>query len=148
MLRIVHPAAGALALVIIAAFWLSTVGVELFGSLATVATVKAAIPWGFLVLIPALMAAGSSGFALSQGRRAGLVGAKMKRMRVIAANGVLVLVPSALFLAHRAAAGAFDGTFYGVQAIELIAGAANIMLLGLNMRDGLKMKGRLRRRLA
>jgi hypothetical protein len=32
-----------------------------------------------------------------------------------------------------------------VQALELAAGAANITLLGLNMRDGLKMKGWLRR---
>ena len=34
----------------------------------------------------------------------------------------------------------------GAQAIELAAGATNIALLGLNMRDGLKMKGRLRRK--
>jgi len=32
-----------------------------------------------------------------------------------------------------------------VQALELAAGAVNITLLGLNMRDGLRMKGRLRR---
>jgi len=148
MLRFVHPAAGALALVTIASFWLSTAGAELFGSLAAVAAVKTAIPWGFLVLVPALMVTGGSGFALSGGRRAGLVGAKMKRMRIIAANVVLVLVPSAFFLAHNASDGAFDGTFYAVQAIELMAGAVNLALLGLNMRDGLKMKGRLRRRLA
>ena len=35
-----------------------------------------------------------------------------------------------------------------VQALELVAGATNITLLGLNMRDGLRMKGRLRRRSA
>ena len=100
------------------------------------------------MLIPALMAAGASGFALSKGRRAGLVGAKVKRMPLIAANGILVLIPSALFLAHKAAAAEFDNTFYAVQALELAAGAANIALLGLNMRDGLKMKGRLRRQSA
>jgi len=31
-----------------------------------------------------------------------------------------------------------------VQAIELIAGAINLTLMGLNMRDGLRMAGRLR----
>jgi hypothetical protein len=36
--------------------------------------------------------------------------------------------------------------FYAVQALELVGGAANITLLSLNMRDGLRMKGRLRRR--
>ena len=35
--------------------------------------------------------------------------------------------------------------FYAVQALELAAGAASITLFGLNMRDGLKMKGWLRR---
>jgi hypothetical protein len=32
-----------------------------------------------------------------------------------------------------------------VQALELAAGATNITMLGLNTRDGLKMKGRLAR---
>ena len=65
-------------------------------------------------------------------------------MPLIAANGVLVLIPSALFLASEARAAEFDASFYVVQALELAAGATNITLLGLNMRDGLKMKGRLR----
>jgi len=55
------------------------------------------------------------------------------------------LIPSALFLASKAKAAEFDTGFYAVQALELAAGAANITLLGLNMRDGLKMKGRFRR---
>ena len=48
--------------------------------------------------------------------------------------------------AFALAAASFDAAFYTVQAIELLAGAANITFLGLNMRDGLKMKGRLRRK--
>jgi hypothetical protein len=148
MLKFIHPAAGAIALLTILTFWLSTAFAELFGSHSTVVAVKTAIPWGFLLLIPALMAAGGSGLALSKGRRAGLVGAKLKRMPLIAANGILVLIPSALFLAHEAAAAEFDTAFYAVQALELAAGAANIALLGLNLRDGLKMKGRLRRQSA
>ncbi|MGO9773237.1 MAG: hypothetical protein ACLPSW_27565, partial [Roseiarcus sp.] len=68
-----------------------------------------------------------------------------KRMPFIAANGVLILIPSALFLASKASAGVFDTSFYAVQALELIAGATNLTLLGLNMRDGLRLKGRLRR---
>jgi len=65
-------------------------------------------------------------------------------MPLIAANGVLVLIPSAPFLAFKARADELDGAFYAVQALELAPGAANIALLGLNMRDGLKMKGWLR----
>jgi hypothetical protein len=69
-------------------------------------------------------------------------------MPLIAANGLLVLIPSALFLAAKARAGEFDTTFYAVQALELAAGATNLILLGLNMRDGFKLSGRFRRRKA
>ncbi len=65
-------------------------------------------------------------------------------MPFIAANGIAVLIPSALFLASKARAGDLD--VYVVQAIELLASAVNIVLLSLNMRDGFKMKGRFRRR--
>ena len=146
MIKTIHPLAGTLALLTIATFWLSTALAELFASEATVAIVKTAIPWGFLVLIPALMAAGGSGFALAGKRRGGVIGTKIRRMPLIAANGILILIPSALFLASKASAGEFDTGFYVAQTLELAAGAANITLLGLNMRDGLKMKGRLRRK--
>ena len=146
MIKIVHPIAGAFAILTIATFWLSTALSELFGTQAVVTAVKTAIPWGFLLLIPSLAAAGGSGFVLAKGRRAGLVGAKIKRMPLIAANGILVLIPSALFLAFKAKAAELDAVFYTVQALELAAGVTNITLLGLNMRDGLALKGRLRSR--
>jgi hypothetical protein len=146
MIKIIHPVAGAVAIVTITTFWLSTAFSELFGSEATVTAVKAAIPWGFLLLIPALAAAAGSGIELTNGRRVGPIGAKLKRMPWIVGNGILILIPSALFLASKAKAAEFDGLFYSVQALELVAGAANITLLSLNMRDGLKMKGRFRRR--
>ena len=145
MLKIIHPLAGALAITTIATFWLSTILSELFGTQATIIAVKSAIPWGFLLLIPAMAAAGGSGAVLARGRRGGVLGTKMKRMQIIAANGLLVLIPAALFLASKAKAVEFDAVFYAVQALELVAGATNITLLGLNMRDGLRMKGRLRR---
>jgi len=145
MIKLIHPIAGAVAIATIATFWLSTALSELFGSHALVTSVKTAIPWGFLLLIPALATAGSSGVILAKGRRAGLIGAKFKRMPFIAANGILVLIPSALFLASKAQAAEFDSIFYAVQTFELLAGATNISLLGLNVRDGLKMKGWFRR---
>jgi hypothetical protein len=91
------------------------------------------------------MTAGGTGFVLSKGSRPGMISAKLKRMPLIAANGVLVLIPAALFLASKARAGEFDTAFYVVQALGILAGATNITLLGLNMRDGLRLNGRLRR---
>ncbi|WP_324698837.1 hypothetical protein [Novosphingobium sp. RL4] len=139
MKRIIHPVAGGLALLTIAAFWVSTILSEIFGSAATIAVVKTTIPWGFLLLVPALAATGGSGFSLANGNRKGLVGKKARRMPFIAANGVLILIPAALYLSHKASNGSFDTSFYTIQAVELVAGAANLFLLSLNMRDGLQL---------
>ena len=144
MLKTMHPIAGALALVLITTFWLSTVMAEVFAGPELVALVKAAIPWGFLLLVPLLALAGLSGFRLAGKMCGPLVAAKRRRMPIIAANGIVVLIPCALFLASKAEAGAFDASFYAVQAIELVFGAINIALMAMNMRDGLRMKGRRR----
>lgn len=145
MAKAIHPVAGAIGLLTIATFWLSTVLSEAFGTHALVTSVKTTIPWGFLLLIPALALAGGSGISMAKGAKTGLVGAKARRMPFIAGNGVLILIPAALFLAAKARAGEFDSMFYAAQTIELIAGATNLALLGLNMRDGLKLTDRLRR---
>jgi hypothetical protein len=144
----IHAAAGVLAMLTIAVFWLSTVTSELFAPRDLIVAVKSAIPWGFLLLVPALVLTGATGFAAAKGRGGRVIEAKQKRMPLIAANGLLVLIPSALFLAAKARAGEFDTAFYAVQALELIAGATNLILLGLNMRDGFKLSGRFRRRKA
>jgi hypothetical protein len=68
--------------------------------------------------------------------------AKRRRMPVIAANGLLILVPAAFILQHLAASGAVGPLFYAVQAIELMAGAVNVVLLALSFRDGLGLRRR------
>ena len=143
MTKIIHPIAGAIALLTVLAFWLSTIVSETFGTPAQIVTVKTMIPWGFLVLIPALIATGGSGFRLGMKFRNDLVSRKRGRMPIIAGNGLLLLIPSALYLSSKAQAGAFDEAFYAVQVIELIAGAVNITLLGLNMRDGFRLTRKL-----
>jgi hypothetical protein len=85
--------------------------------------------------------AGATGFSLGGRSKAALVAAKRRRMPVIALNGLLILVPCAVFLAGRAGSDTLDAAFYTVQAIELIAGALNLVLMGLNIRDGLRLSG-------
>lgn len=139
---------GILATLCIATFFLSTILTEVFGSHTAVARLKSLIVTpGLWIMIPLMAAVGGSGMFLARSRKGRLVDAKRKRMPFIGANGLLVLVPCAIVLNRWAAAGSFDTTFYGVQAIELIAGATNLALMGLNMRDGLRMAGRLRPRL-
>nr|WP_093810821.1 hypothetical protein [Stappia sp. ES.058] len=130
----------------IATFWVSTAVSELFGSAQAIAAVKQAILYAMVVLVPALAITGASGFSLGKGRKGALLDAKRRRMPLIAANGILILVPSAVFLAMKARAGEFDTAFYAVQAVELVAGALNLFLIGRNIADGLAASGRLRRR--
>lgn len=145
MKKDIHFIAGILATLTIATFFTSTIIVELFGTHAAIATVKSLIVLpGLFILLPAVAAAGGTGFALSKSRKGGLVQVKRKRMPFIGANGVLILIPCAIFLDHWAAAGVFDTTFYIVQGIELVAGAINLSLMSMNIRDGLRMSGRFR----
>lgn len=90
-----------------------------------------------------MMVVGGSGMSLGKTRTDVPLTAKKKRMPFIAANGIFVLVPAALFLNTKASEGVFDQMFYTVQGIEWVAGALNLVLIGLNMRDGLKMAGRI-----
>lgn len=146
MTRKIHLLVAVLATLTIAVFFTGTVVVELFGSPDAVASVKRLIVVpGLFILVPAIAATGGTGFALSKRRTGRLVDAKRGRMPIIAANGLLVLVPCAILLDLRASTGAFDAPFYVVQGLELVAGAANLLLMGLNMRDGLRLSGRLRR---
>ncbi|MCC2113555.1 MAG: hypothetical protein KDJ16_16085 [Hyphomicrobiales bacterium] len=143
MILRIHAIAGGLGLATIATFWTSTVLVELFGDAAAIAAVKTAILWGMIVLIPSMVTVGATGARLGTGRTDPDILAKKRRMPIIAANGLLVLVPSAVVLAIKANAGVFDSWFYGVQLLELAAGATNIVLMSVNLRMGLLLTGRI-----
>ncbi|UDL92652.1 hypothetical protein LGH82_16335 [Mesorhizobium sp. PAMC28654] len=136
----IHAAAGAIALLTVSAFWLSTVTVELLGDTAAITMVKTSVLAGMAVLIPAMIIAGASGFSLGKGWKNPVVNRKKRRMRIVAANGLLVLLPTAFVLANWAQAGRLDAYFFILQAVELVAGAVNITLLSLNMRDGLSLR--------
>ena len=142
MIRTLHPIAGVVGMATIAAFWLSTVAVEAFGGAGAVLAVKTAILWGLLLLVPAMALAGATGFRMAGRSPDPRIAAKRRRMRLIALNGLLVLVPCAVFLHARAAVGDFGTTFALAQGVELLAGATNLALMGLNMRDGFALTGR------
>lgn len=145
MKPVIHASVGAVAMLCILSFWTSTAISELFLAPTAVVVVKQVILQGMWLLIPAMAITGGSGFFLAGGRSGRLVDVKKKRMPIIAANGLLIMVPSAFFLSHKATAGEFDAVFYGVQAVELAVGLVQLALMGLNFRDGLKLAGRLRR---
>ena len=142
----IHAVAGLIGFLAILTFWTSTAFSELFSTNDTIAAVKTMILNGMFILIPAMVVVGASGMAMGRRRRDAAATAKKKRMPIIALNGLLILLPAAFFLQARAVNGNFDVQFYLVQAVELIAGALNLTFMGLNIRDGLTMTGRIRPR--
>jgi hypothetical protein len=134
---------GLLATATITTFFLSSIIVELVGNEPEIALVKQMIVYGLLGLVPAMAITGLTGRAITGMRQGRLIKTKMQRMKMIALNGLFILLPCALVLNHLAATGNFDLTFYLLQGVELIAGAVNIGLMGLNIRDGLRLTGRL-----
>ena len=143
VIRRVHAIAGAIGFFTILVFWTSTVCSELFGTHEAIAAVKHNILWGMLILVPAMAVVGGSGFRLMGKGRDPLILAKKHRMMIIGPNGIFILMPAAFYLNALASQGIFGMSFYVVQAIELIAGAVNLTLMGLNMRDGLRATGRI-----
>lgn len=136
----IHAFAGVMALLVIAIFWTSTLITEAFLSYTAVAKVKTGILYSMLLLVPALMVTAGSGFSLAGRRREPLLAAKKQRMPFVAVNGLLILLPAAFFLQSRAVAGNFDTWFYIAQAVELLAGGSNLALMGMNLRDGLRLR--------
>ena len=141
----IHFTGALLAILCIAVFFTSTLAVEMFGGPESIALVKGLIVMpGLFILIPAIAVTGGTGVALSKTRRGTPVDRKKRRMPIIGLNGALILLPAAIVLEMWAAAGSFDVKFYLVQALELLAGAVNLALMVMNMRDGLSMTGKLR----
>ncbi len=143
MKQLIHRIGAITATFCIFIFFISTLVVELFGTAQAIATVKSLIVLpGLFILIPAIAATGATGFVMSKGSSKGLVGSKKKRMPFIGANGLLILLPAAIVLDQLASAGSFDSSFYLLQALELVAGATNLTLMFLNIRDGRRIKGK------
>ena len=137
-----HAASGAVALLTITVFWTSALAADLALGPVELVAVRTAILYALPLLVLALAVTGGSGAHLAGRSKAPLVRAKRRRMALAATNGLLVLVPCAVFLGWRARSGDLGAPFAVVQGVELVAGAVNIVLLGLNMRGGLGMRVR------
>ena len=137
-----HGVAGAAALFTITTFWVSALTAEVVLSSAGVVVVRTAIFYALPVLVISMIVTGASGAALAGRSKAPVIRAKRRRMALVAGNGLLVLVPSVIFLWWRAQAGHFDASFRIVQIVELVARAIIIALLALNMKAEMAMRTR------
>ncbi|MGF1760769.1 hypothetical protein L4D76_23170 [Photobacterium sagamiensis] len=136
----IHKTAAIIAFLLIISFFTSSVLVDVFGDHVAIAQVKQTILYSVGLLVLAMMTTGISANQLYRGKMKGVFAVKQKRMKIAAANGVLILIPAAVVLARWSGTGQFDSLYWTVQGLELIAGATNATLLGLNIRDGIAVK--------
>ena len=124
----VHLAAAVAAVVVIVTFLVSSAVTELIGTAGTVHALRHGIVLGLPLLIACLATAALTGRRLGGRSRAPVVRRKRRRMQVIAATGLVVLVPCAVLLNYQA--------MPALEITELAAGGLNLALLVLNFRDG------------
>jgi len=145
LLRVLHVIFALLAFFTVLAFWIASFGADVFMDEQSVLQVKRAVVRGLFVLVPAMILSGATGRALAGPKPKGLAARKLSRMRLIALNGIFVLVPSALVLRELAERGELGQVFFAVQVLELVAGGLNLLLLARNAREGMALSGRLPR---
>jgi hypothetical protein len=146
MKRHLHAAAGILAITLVVTFMVATILAEALGGQSIVVAVKTAILFALFGLIPSVMVAGGSGRSLAAGRKAPLFHRKRRRTVLVAATGILVLVPCAVVLRTLAAVGDFGTPFVVLQGAEIAGGLVNLTLLSLNARDGRRLTAATHRR--
>jgi hypothetical protein len=139
-----HASAGILAWLLMWSFFTSSLVAELTGKATLILQVKTYIFYALPLMILLMPMAGISGTKLGGPSRHSTVLAKKRRMKFIAGNG-LILITLASLLYFRVQAGKIDVTFHVLQVAEFIFGAANIILMGWMIRDGLFLSGRLKK---
>lgn len=136
----IHKAAAALSLLLIASFWISSATAELSGSVQAIIFAKWFVLAGMFVLVPAMAATGLTGRRLAGRRNNDALSGKLKRIKAMAAFGIALLIPLAVYLWWKATSGEFDAWFYTAQLLEFAAGAVNLLLGILNVSAGVSLR--------
>ncbi|BBB90952.1 MAG TPA: hypothetical protein PKA28_18460 [Methylomusa anaerophila] len=135
--KLFHQTTAAIAFLTIVSFLVSTLVSELIGDHNLIAVVKRTIVYGLSILIvcmPLLVVSGRK-LAASYPNNP-YVGAKAKRMKWIALNAIIFLIPLAVTLNYLAQNNQLNISFYSLQALEIICGSVNILLFGKMYTDG------------
>lgn len=140
-LVIIHITATIKAACTIALFFLSSLIAELMSDEEIIRTVKASIFYSLPVLFFSMPTLAISGRKLAGHSQHPDILKKMARMKLMVFNGI-ILIALASFLYYYSNYYAIDSTFLYAQIVELILGFTNLLLIGLNIQDGLKLSGR------
>ncbi|WP_237608950.1 hypothetical protein [Aequorivita xiaoshiensis] len=137
----VHIMATVIAGFTISCFFSFSLIAEILGEDLFIKQVKTGILYCLPILVITMPMLAISGKKLAESSKSLIVAKKMKRMKFIALNGV-VLILLAIYLYYHAIYKTIDSAFLYVQIVELLIGAVNLRLIVLNINSGLKLSGR------
>ncbi len=141
-----HATAAVAALFIISTFFVFSLVVEILGHLFWIKTAKTVILCAMPLLLIAMPTVAITGNKLAGNSCHPSILFKQRRMKFIVMNG-MVLVSLATYLYYRAHYQAVDDIFFYIQLTEFALGFVNLVLMVLNIKEGLKLSGRMEKRL-
>lgn len=136
-----HIIATVIATLTISSFFSFSLIAEIIGEDLFIKQVKTGILYCLPILVIAMPMLAISGKKLAGKSKNPIVAKKMKRMKFIALNG-MILISLAIYLYYHAIYKTIDSTFLYVQIVELLIGAVNLGLIVMNINSGLKLSGR------
>lgn len=141
-LILAHILGTIIAFLTIITFFSFSLVAEIIGDHQLIKIVKTNILYLLPILIIVMPMLVVSGKKLAGKSRSPLVLKKLKRMKFITANGI-ILISLAIYLYIHANYKTINTSFLIAQITELLFGFTNLTLIGLNIKTGLKLSGKL-----
>ena len=137
----VHAVAGVLGFVLAGSFVVATLAAAFLVTPELRTSLHAGVLGGMLPLLLCLLGAGATGMSLLGTRKAPLGLTKQLRGPRAFMTTLLVLLPTSAVLWYWSST---DAVYYGALALNVVASAFVLLNVGLNIRDGLALRGRIR----
>ncbi|WP_420601593.1 hypothetical protein [Flagellimonas sp.] len=142
-LLVIHITATIIAVITISTFFIVSLRAELIADKTLIKAVKTGILYALPILVIAMPSLAISGNKLAGKSKHPIVLKKLKRMKLVMANGI-ILISLVIFLYYRANHISIDSTFLYAQIAEFVFGLSNLTLIGLNIKSGLQLSGKLK----
>lgn len=136
-----HLLATLIAVVLISTFFISSLVAEIINDHQFIKVVKLCILYALPLMVIIMPILAISGNKLAGASQSPLIKQKKGRMKLIMINGLL-LITLALFLYFQSHFREINTTFLIGQMAELLLGMLNLILIGVNIRAGLKLSGK------
>ena len=140
----IHKVSGIVALLVISSFFISSLYGEIIGNHNIIIAIKTYIVFTIPVMLILMPTCAITGKKMAGKSKSQIVKSKNKRVKFIALNGI-ILITLAIVLYKRAINGEIDSDFLTIQIVEFVFGLTNIIMLGLMIKDGRILTGKIKK---